>query len=80
MKNARTDTIKGLQSHKTNLNRECDVTHLDCTAHNELPPSWHGLVLQDIEAAIENGEESYQDWATVKKLLRKELVTPESIS
>lgn len=37
------------------------------------PPAWHGKVLQDIETAIERGEESYQDWETVKKQLRDEL-------
>lgn len=46
---------------------------LNRNAQDVQPPAWHGKVLQDIEVAIERGEESYEDWETVKKQLRDEL-------
>lgn len=48
----------------------------DDLARNEKdvpPPAWHGEVLESIEADIERGDESYEDWETVKKKLRAEL-------
>lgn len=34
------------------------------------PPAWHGTALEAIEAAIERGEETYDDWETSKQRIR----------
>ena len=34
------------------------------------PPAWHGEVLAALEAAIERGEESFDDWETAKRRIR----------
>jgi hypothetical protein len=38
------------------------------------PPAWHGKVLKELEAAIERGEETFEDWETAKRRLRDSLV------
>ena len=37
------------------------------------PPAWHGKVLEAIEAAIERGEETFDDWETAKQRIRDNL-------
>ena len=37
-------------------------------------PDWHGDVLRDREAKIKSGEETFMDWETAKKQLRKKLM------
>jgi len=34
------------------------------------PPAWHGKVLAELAAAIERGEETFEDWETAKRRLR----------
>ena len=36
-------------------------------------PPWHGEVLAEREAALANGEESFEDWEAAKRMIRKEL-------
>lgn len=36
-------------------------------------PAWHEDVLRDREAKIKSGKESFMDWETAKKQLRKKL-------
>lgn len=38
------------------------------------PPAWHGKVLKELEAAIERGEETFEDWETAKRRIRDSLV------
>lgn len=35
------------------------------------PPQWHGDVLADRRAAVENGTAKFVDWADAKKRLRE---------
>ncbi len=42
-------------------------------AESLAPPPWHGKVLEAIEAAVERGEESFDDWEVAKKRLRDTL-------
>ena len=37
-------------------------------------PAWHGEVLCERESRVAEGQESYQDWDTAKKELRKRLL------
>lgn len=37
------------------------------------PPAWHEKVLKGIEAAIERGEETFDDWETAKRRIREGL-------
>lgn len=40
---------------------------------NDLPaPAWHGDVLRSIEARIERGEETFDDWETAKQRIRSQ--------
>lgn len=34
-------------------------------------PSWHGTILRERERRVEEGKESYVDWAAAKKALRQ---------
>jgi hypothetical protein len=34
------------------------------------PPAWHGDVLAERQAALDAGQDHYEDWETVKKKLR----------
>lgn len=36
-------------------------------------PSWHGEVLAETEKRVASGEETFIDWETAKKQLRKQL-------
>lgn len=38
------------------------------------PPAWHGKVLKELEAAIDRGEETFEDWETAKRRIRDSLV------
>jgi len=45
-----------------------------CQHANELePPEWHGKVLDALERAIEQGEETFEDWETAKRHIRDSL-------
>ncbi|MCG2601113.1 MAG: addiction module protein [Achromobacter sp.] len=37
------------------------------------PPAWHGKVLKELEAAIERGDETFEDWETAKRRIRDSL-------
>ena len=37
------------------------------------PPAWHGNVLKELEAAIERGEETFEDWEAAKRRIRDSL-------
>lgn len=37
------------------------------------PPAWHGKVLEALEAAIERGEETFEDWEAAKRRIRDSL-------
>lgn len=38
------------------------------------PPAWHGEVLAEREAALERGEEQFEDWETAKRKLDKDIL------
>ncbi|HHJ38226.1 MAG: hypothetical protein AXA67_00970 [Methylothermaceae bacteria B42] len=45
-----------------------------CQHADELePPAWHGILLEALEDAIEQGEESFDDWEKVKRRIRNSL-------
>jgi hypothetical protein len=33
-------------------------------------PAWHGKVLAELEAAIERGDETFEDWEAAKRRIR----------
>lgn len=37
------------------------------------PPPWHGQVLEAMQAAIERGEVTFDDWETAKRRIREDL-------
>jgi len=37
------------------------------------PPPWHGKVLNALEAAIERGEETFDEWEAAKQRIRNNL-------
>lgn len=37
------------------------------------PPAWHAEALAEREAAIERGEEQFEDWEAAKKKIEKEI-------
>ncbi len=37
------------------------------------PPPWHGKVLDAMEAAIERGEEAFDEWEAAKQRIRDSL-------
>ncbi len=42
-------------------------------ANSVTPPDWHGDVLAEREAAVERGEDAFEDWETTKKSIRKQI-------
>ncbi|MBA1445077.1 MAG: addiction module protein [Chromatiales bacterium] len=36
-------------------------------------PDWHADVLREREAAVERGDETFEDWETAKKAIRKRI-------
>ena len=44
---------------------------LSRNAHQFESPTWHGDVLREREQRVEEGKESYVDWETAKRVLRK---------
>jgi hypothetical protein len=37
------------------------------------PPAWHKKALAEREAAIERGEETFEDWETAKRNIEKDI-------
>ena len=45
-----------------------------CQHADELePPAWHGKVLEALEESIERGEETFENWETVRRRIRDSL-------
>ncbi|WP_133510882.1 addiction module protein [Candidatus Thiosymbion oneisti] len=43
-----------------------------CARAEQIPsPAWHGTMLAERAAAVERGEEGFEDWETVKQNLNK---------
>jgi Putative addiction module component len=42
-------------------------------AANMASPPWHGEVLAEREAAIKRGEDTFEDWETAKRNIKKEI-------
>ena len=36
-------------------------------------PDWHGDILVERESAVERGEDTFEDWETTKKSIRKQI-------
>ena len=46
-----------------------------CARAEQMPsPPWHGEVLAEREAALERGEEQFEDWETAKRKLDKDIL------
>lgn len=45
-----------------------DLTHQSTAPE---PPSWHGRVLAERQAAVEQGEEPLEDWETAKQRIEQ---------
>ncbi|MFZ0257490.1 MAG: addiction module protein [Gammaproteobacteria bacterium] len=46
-----------------------------CARAAQMPsPAWHGEVLAEREAALERGEEQFEDWETAKRKLDKDIL------
>lgn len=48
-----------------------DLCHLPNSVES---PNWHQEILADREAAIERGDEAFEDWETAKKNIKKQLL------
>jgi adenosylmethionine-8-amino-7-oxononanoate aminotransferase len=45
-----------------------------CTRADNVPsPSWHQEVLAEREAAIQAGEDGFEDWEVAKRSIKKEI-------
>lgn len=45
-----------------------------CSRAEDLPsPAWHGEALAEIEASVERGETTFEDWETAKKKIRDKI-------
>lgn len=50
--------------------------NLSSQAERYQSPSWHGEILAEREAAIENGEDSFEDWEKAQVTIRKACCEP----